>query len=149
MLLFLVIGWLQNRCGDTLFFLLVNIFLPTSDIRDTCIRGYWNQMVQWRVFTIFFCHLLFLPKGKYVIHGDQISHTQSMVAKGVVTKQATFIHYVTKSFKAMYTLLVKCLPYFTISKRYVIKPTCENFSSFRYFFYEKTVKMHSAFLYSF
>ena len=25
---------------------------------------------------------------------------------------------------------------------YVIKPTCENFSSFRYFFYEKTVRMH-------
>ena len=31
------------------------------------------------------------------------------------------------------------LPYFTRIKRYVIKPTCENFSSFRYFFYEKTV----------
>ena len=29
----------------------------------------------------------------------------------------------------------------------VMKPTCENFSSFRYFFYEKTLKMHSAFLY--
>ena len=41
------------------------------------------------------------------------------------------------------------LPYFTRIKRYVIKPTCENFSSFCYFFYEKTVKMHSAFLYSF
>ena len=36
------------------------------------------------------------------------------------------------------------LPYFTRIKRYVIKPTCENFSSFNYFFYEKTVKMHSA-----
>ena len=33
--------------------------------------------------------------------------------------------------------------------RYVINPTCEKFSSFRYFYYEKTVKMHSAFLYSF
>ena len=34
------------------------------------------------------------------------------------------------------------LPYFTRIKRYmyVIKPTCENFTSFRYFFYEKTVK---------
>ena len=32
------------------------------------------------------------------------------------------------------------LPYFTIIKRYVIKPTCENFSSFRYFFYEKNSK---------
>ena len=41
------------------------------------------------------------------------------------------------------------LPYFTRIKRYVIKPTCENFSSFRYFFYEKTAKMHLAFLYSF
>ena len=41
------------------------------------------------------------------------------------------------------------LPYFTRIKRYVIKPTCENVISFRYFFYEKTVKMHSAFLYSF
>ena len=29
------------------------------------------------------------------------------------------------------------------------KTSCTNFSSFRYFFYEKTVKMHSAFLYSF
>ena len=33
------------------------------------------------------------------------------------------------------------------SRDIVIKPTCENFSSFRYFFYEKTVKMHSVFLY--
>ena len=29
---------------------------------------------------------------------------------------------------------------------HVTKPTGENFSSFRYFFYEKTVKMHSTFL---
>ena len=32
------------------------------------------------------------------------------------------------------------LPYFTKIKKYVIKPTCKNVSSFRYFFYEKTVK---------
>ena len=41
------------------------------------------------------------------------------------------------------------LPYFTRIKRYVIKLTCEKSSSFRYFFYEKTVKLHSAFLCSF
>ena len=40
------------------------------------------------------------------------------------------------------------LPYFTRIKRYVIKSTCENFSSFSYFFYVKTVKMHSAAFYS-
>ena len=39
--------------------------------------------------------------------------------------------------------------YLTRIKRCVIKPTCENFSSFHYFFYEKTVEMHSIFLYSF
>ena len=38
------------------------------------------------------------------------------------------------------------LPYFTRIKRYVIKPTCENVRLFRYFFNEKTVKMHSAVL---
>ena len=34
------IGRLQNRCGNTLF---GNPFSPTSEIRDTCIRGYRNQ----------------------------------------------------------------------------------------------------------
>ena len=41
------------------------------------------------------------------------------------------------------------LPYFTSIKRYVIKRTCGNFSSFRYFFYEKTVNIHSAFIFVF
>ena len=35
------------------------------------------------------------------------------------------------------------LPYFTRVKRCVIKSTCENFSSFRYFFNEKTVKLNA------
>ena len=46
----MVIGRLQNRCGDAfyLFICLLFIFkyfLPTSEIvRDACIRGYhWNQ----------------------------------------------------------------------------------------------------------
>ena len=57
---FLVIGWLQNRCGDMFFFLM------------------------------FFGHLYFLPIGKYVIHcirGDHISHVQSMVAKRGLTNR--------------------------------------------------------------
>ena len=45
---FLVIGRLQNRCGDVFGFLIffLNLFFwPTSELRDTCtcIHGYWNQ----------------------------------------------------------------------------------------------------------
>ena len=46
---FLVIGRLQNPCGDTFFILFLVIFfffflfLPTSEIRGTCIRDCWNQ----------------------------------------------------------------------------------------------------------
>ena len=39
------------------------------------------------------------------------------------------------------------LLYFTRIKRYAIKPTCENFSSIRYFFYEKTVNAFSIFVF--
>ena len=54
---FLVIGWLQNRCGDVLFLVIFFLsFLPTSEICDT-----WMYM--------------------QLLEPDQISHTQSMVAK--------------------------------------------------------------------
>ena len=56
---FLVIGRLQNRCGDALYFLGNLFFLPTSEIRDT-----------------------------RLLEPDQISHTQSMVAKRGHTNQA-------------------------------------------------------------
>ena len=37
------VGRLQNWCGDALYFLGNLFFLPTSEIRDTCICSYWNQ----------------------------------------------------------------------------------------------------------
>ena len=54
---FLVIGRLQNRCGEFVF------FLPTSEICDTlCVHNIWYICV----------HTLLLEP-------DQLSHTQSMV----------------------------------------------------------------------
>ena len=40
----LYIGQLHNQCSYTLvLFLAIFLFLPTTEIRDTCIHGYWNQ----------------------------------------------------------------------------------------------------------
>ena len=38
---FLVIGRLQIRSGDVILFWVNILFLPTSEIFDMCIRGYW------------------------------------------------------------------------------------------------------------
>ena len=40
----LVVSWLQNRCSYAfLGGIFVKEILPTTEIRDTCICGYWNQ----------------------------------------------------------------------------------------------------------
>ena len=63
-LLFLVIGRLKNWCGDAFFFSFFFSFLSTSEIRST----------------MYMCTQLLEP--------DQISHTQSMVAKRGLTNRA-------------------------------------------------------------
>ncbi len=80
-LLFLVVGWLQNWCGDMLHFFFwggggVIFVLPSSEKKNvihTCIH-----MCMW------------------LLEPDQISYTQSMVAKRDLTNRAN-VHTIRKT----------------------------------------------------